>query len=174
VAGCVLFGIVDGRVLVAAFAALALLLVFYLVLDAGKRRGAQWPPGTIGRFVTPVFVGAASAMTGIGGNTIALPVATLRGMPQPAIAGTLSVFVPLIAIPAVLGAILAGLSVDALPPYSLGYVSLPAFALIAPVLLFTEPAGVALAHMIDLKRLRFVFAALIVIVTARMLWDAMA
>ena len=30
-----------------------------------------------------------------------------------------------------------------------------------------------LAHIIDLKRLRFVFAVLIAIITARMLWDAL-
>lgn len=173
VAGCLLFGLVDGLVLVIAFAALALAIVLCLALDFGKRPIGQWPPGIFGGLVASAFVGASSVMTGIGGNTIAFPVTTLYGMPQPRIAGTTSVFAALIAIPAVFGAVLTARNMEALPPYSLGYVSLPAFALLAPMLLFTEPAGAALAHMIDLKRLRFVFAALIVIVTARMLWDAL-
>jgi uncharacterized membrane protein YfcA len=69
---------------------------------------------------------------------------------------------------------IAGWNVPDLPPDSIGYVNLLGFALIAPVLLATEPAGAALAHMMDLRRLRLVFAGLIVITTARMLWDAFA
>jgi uncharacterized membrane protein YfcA len=69
---------------------------------------------------------------------------------------------------------IAGWNASDLPPDSIGYVNLLGFALIAPVLLATEPAGAALAHMMDLRRLRLVFAGLVVLTTARMLWDAFA
>jgi len=78
----------------------------------------------------------------------------------------------IVAIAAAASFAVAGWGKPGLPPESFGYVNLLGFALIAPVLLATEPAGAALAHMMDLRRLRLVFAGLIVIATARMLWDA--
>jgi uncharacterized membrane protein YfcA len=77
-------------------------------------------------------------------------------------------------VAATLAFVVAGWNAPDLPPDSIGYVNLLGFALIGPVLLATEPAGAALAHLMDLRRLRLIFAGLIVITTGRMLWDAFA
>jgi uncharacterized protein len=115
-----------------------------------------------------------STMMGIGGGTVGVPTLTLCGYPIHRAVGTASAFGAIISVPGTIGAILAGWYAGGLPPYSLGYVNLLGFLLIAPVSFFMAPAGAHLAHMTDKNRLRMVFALFIAITAARMLWDALA
>ena len=110
----------------------------------------------------------------MGGGTFSAPPLMWSGMRAELALGTASALGAIVSLPAALGALVAGLHASGLPPWSLGYVSLPGWALVAPALLAAEPAGAALAHMIDKKRLHLVFAALVAIITARMLWDVFA
>src|SRR5205823_9662811 len=116
----------------------------------------------------------ASGLTGISAGAIRLSALGWRETDVGHERATASILAVIIALAGALALSVAGWNARDLPPDSLGYVNLLGFALIAPVLLATEPAGAALAHMIDLKRLRLVFAGLIAIATARMLWDAFA
>lgn len=156
----------NGTVLALLFAALAIPLVVELAL--GKR--FAMPAVTERSFV--VFAGlggAASALTGIAADTVVRfffvgPEGDRQRTRMRALA-------LIVAVSGAIALIIVGWGVPALPPDSFGYVNLLGFALIAPVLLATEPAGAVLAEMMDLRRLRLVFAGLIVIATGRMLWD---
>jgi len=170
----VLAGLASGRVLALFFGVVALPIVLHLTFGGAKKRSDARSLGKAAGLVFPALIGGASTMTGIGANAIAVPMLGLFGVPAARAAGTASVFAAVAGLPAVFGAIVAGRHADSLPPWSAGYVNLLGFALVAPVLLALEPAGAALAHLIDLKRLRLVFAALIAIATARILWDALA
>jgi uncharacterized membrane protein YfcA len=86
--------------------------------------------------------------------------------------GTASAFGAIISIPGTIGAIIAGWGAHGLPPYSLGYVNLMGFLLIAPASYFAAPVGASIAHMTDRKRLRIAFAILIALTAGRMLYDA--
>jgi uncharacterized membrane protein YfcA len=57
------------------------------------------------------------------------------------------------------------------PPYSLGYVSLVGFALIAPSSILATPWGVRLAHSIPPLWLKRAFAAFLVATSLRMFWS---
>lgn len=118
------------------------------------------------------MTGFASAMTGMGGDAPGVMVLQRLGLPENRAAATASMIAIAVALPGAFAAVLLGWNAPALPPASFGYFNLIAFALTAAVLLPAEAAGAALAHMIDLRRLRLVFAALVAIATARMLWDA--
>ncbi len=48
------------------------------------------------------------------------------------------------------------------------------FLLIAPVSFFAAPYGAHLAHEMDRKKLRAIFALFIAVTAARMLYDALA
>jgi uncharacterized membrane protein YfcA len=161
-------------VLVLLFAIFAAPVILHLAFSGGEKSSTFRAPRAIFQLVLPTVLGAASAMTGMGGSTLAAPALELRRTPRPSRSGSAAVLGVIVCIPAALGAIVAGWRAQPLPPDSLGYVNLLGFALIAPVLLLMESAGAALAHLVDLKRLRIVFAALIAITTARMLWDALA
>ena len=117
-------------------------------------------------------LGFSATIAGMGGTTLALPALRAQLPPQRAIT-TASMFGLIVGLLASISAVIAGWHARFLPPDSLGYVNLLAFALIAPILLLLEPAGAMLANVVDLKRLRFAFAILIAIITARMLWDAL-
>ena len=76
-------------------------------------------------------------------------------------------------LPGTIGSIVAGWDVVGLQGYSLGYVNLLGFFLIAPASFAMAPAGAWLAHNTDKNRVRVVFAAFIAITSGGMLYDAL-
>jgi len=56
---------------------------------------------------------------------------------------------------------------------TLGFVNLPAFALISVFTVLTAPVGAALAHRLPADNLRKLFGALLVLVAGRMVWKAL-
>jgi uncharacterized membrane protein YfcA len=171
-AGITLMALSNGHLLEVLFAAIAVPVVVELALGGRADRWlAPTTKGPAGLICVAIF-GFAATITGMGGTTLSLP-ALRTQLPPPRAAATAALFGLAVGIPASIGAVLAGWQAQFLPPVSLGYVNLLAFALIAPILLLMEPVGAMAAHLIDLKRLRLAFAILIAIITARMLWDAL-
>jgi uncharacterized membrane protein YfcA len=66
--------------------------------------------------------------------------------------------------------VLSGWSAQGLPPLSLGYVNLVALVLVAVLAALFAPLGAALAHRLDQKTLKYVFAVFLVAVGLNMLW----
>lgn len=171
--GSALAGLASGRALAIVFAAVALPVAIHLAFNGENRRiGDHLPEGPVG-LTFPALIGGVSTMMGIGGGTVGVPVLTLFGYPIHRAVGTASAFGAIISIPGTIGAILAGWHAQGLPVWSLGYVNLLGFLLIAPTSFFAAPYGAELAHSIDRRRLRIVFAAFIALTTARMMWDAL-
>jgi uncharacterized membrane protein YfcA len=173
-AGSALAAYVRGQTLSLIFAAVALPIALHFALWGDKKRIADHLPGGTLGLALPFGIGGVSTMMGIGGGTVGVPTLTLCGYPIHRAVGTASAFGAIISVPGTIGAILAGWYAGGLPPYSLGYVNLLGFLLIAPVSFFMAPAGAHLAHLTDKNRLRMVFALFIAITAARMLWDALA
>ena len=63
-----------------------------------------------------------------------------------------------------------GIGKAGLPPFSLGHVNLPAFALISICTVTMAPVGASLAHKLDAGLLRKLFGVLLVVVSVRMVW----
>jgi uncharacterized membrane protein YfcA len=74
-----------------------------------------------------------------------------------------------IAIAGSAGYIIQGWHAEGLPAWSLGYVYLPAFALVASTSTLVAPLGARLAHRLPVKRLRTLFAVLLYGFALRML-----
>jgi uncharacterized membrane protein YfcA len=74
-----------------------------------------------------------------------------------------------IALAGTAGYVLNGLRVESLPEGSLGYVYLPALALIVAASMPLAPLGARLAHRLPVKRLRIVFALILFGIALRML-----
>ena len=113
-------------------------------------------------------VGALSAIMGIGGGSISVPLLTLCGVPVHRAIGTAAGFGLAIAIPATLGFILSGWAVPGRPAFSLGYVNLAGFALIVASAWFMVPLGTALAHRMKAVPLRRVFGVCLALVALNM------
>jgi uncharacterized membrane protein YfcA len=171
-AGALLAASVNGRVLagvfgvVAGLAALKMALpIDHLVLRPSIPRGL---PGAI----IPGSIGAISAMMGIGGGTLSVPSMTLCGEPVHKAVGTAALLGLWISVPATIGYLLAQPDGLTLPPWTIGWVSLPGFAIIAPAAWLVAPFGARLAHSLDRRRLSAAFGAFLLLVAARMLYRA--
>jgi len=60
-----------------------------------------------------------------------------------------------------------------LPPYALGYIWLPGLAVIASCSVLTAPMGAKAAHNLPVKRLKRVFASLLYVLAAYMLYKGL-
>jgi uncharacterized membrane protein YfcA len=75
-----------------------------------------------------------------------------------------------IAVANVAGYVVAGQSVEGLPEGSIGYVFLPALAVIAVASVLMAPIGVKAAHAMPVKQLKRVFALILYVLAAYMLY----
>lgn len=107
--------------------------------------------------VIATAIGGASALMGIGGGAIAVPVLSALTLPVHRAVGTAAAFGFVIAVPGTIGFIWSGLGVDMRPPLSLGFVSLPAAIIIFSTSMFTVRLGSRIAHALDAGRLKRVF-----------------
>ena len=121
---------------------------------------------------SPFFIGIVSAMMGIGGGSLSVPIMNYSGIEIKKAVGTSAAFGTVIAIPASLGFMLGGLhQADILPPFSIGYVNWMAFLLIVPITLITVPIGVNLAHRSSQFLLQKLFALFLGVTALRMFSD---
>lgn len=117
-------------------------------------------------------IGLLSAMMGIGGGAFGVTVMTLCGRPIHQAVATASGFGAAIAAPAALGYVIAGWGREGLPPWSLGFVSVPGFILLALLTAITAPIGARLAHRLPQQTLKRAFAILLALVAINMLREA--
>ena len=169
-AGAVAAARVNSHVLAAIFGVVCLLaaLKMLLPLDNVVLRPSL-PTGAAGALI-PALIGGLSAMMGIGGGTMSVPTMTLCGEPVHKAVGTAALLGLWIALPATVGYLLARPAAgDVLPPFTIGYVSLLGFALVAPITWLVAPLGAKLAHSMDRRKLSAAFGVFLGIVAVRML-----
>jgi uncharacterized membrane protein YfcA len=68
------------------------------------------------------------------------------------------------------GYIYNGWSVAALPAGSLGFVYLPALALLIPPSMLMAPLGAKMAHQLPVATLKRIFACLLIAMAVKMVW----
>lgn len=121
--------------------------------------------------LTALLIGLVSALMSIGGGMFIVTLLTLFGTPIHTAVATSAGFGPVIAIPGTLGFMWAGWGVPLRPPYSLGYVNVPAALLIIPTSMLAVPLGVKAAHALPKRKLELAFATFLFCVVARFLWS---
>jgi len=168
VLGTVLVVVLKGAVLSGVFAAIVLLAAFNMGFAGLEWRLRQSVPGGLARGGIGAGIGAVSAVMGIGGGMLGVPVLSMCRTDIRSAVSTASAFGLIIAVPATIGLVLAGLGVEGRPPYSLGWVSLIGFGLIVPASIIATPWGVAMAHSISPLLLKRVFAGFLALTSARM------
>lgn len=172
--GSAVSGFVRGQALALFFACVALPVAVHLAFFGEAKRLSDHLPKGFGGMLLPAGIGGVSTMMGIGGGTVGVPAMTLCGVPIHRAVGTAAAFGAIISIPGTIGSIIGGWHAAGLPPYSIGYVNLLGFVLIAPASYFMAPFGAQIAHMTDRGRLRMLFAGFIAITAGRMLYDALS
>lgn len=122
------------------------------------------------RSITGGFViGNISSIVGIGGGTLTVPFLLWHNIAiKNAVASSAACGFP-IAVAGTASYIVSGWNTEGLPSYTLGYVNLPAFALIIITSMISAPVGAGLAHRLPERTLRIFFALFLVLLSAKML-----
>lgn len=170
--GSLLSGLFSGQLLAAIFAVVALLVALNMAVSKSLslRDGL---PGRFGTGLLGLFIGSLSTLMGIGGGTLSVPLLNAFRTPMHMAVGTGAALGVVISLPGALAYLINGLGVPARPPASLGYVNLLGLALIVPTTMLSAPFGARLAHAINARLLRRLFALFLAITAARMLLGAL-
>ncbi len=126
--------------------------------------------GTLYYLLWGLAVGLVSGLSGIGGGVILVPALVLAlGFSMHQAVGTSSLAIAFNAVGGVLAYALNGLGVPGLPAYSIGYIDLFQFLLLAGTSVLTAQLGARVAHRLPGEQLRYIFMALMFYIGLRML-----
>lgn len=155
------------------FGGLGVIIGAYLGLGrAHWRLGAEMPRGLIRATLSPI-VGFLSVLMGIGGGSFGVPLMSLYGVPIHRAVATAAGFGMTIAVPSVIGFLFLEIAPANRPPLTIGAVNLVAFGIVIAMTMITAPWGVKLAHAMDSKPLKRIFAVFLTLVALNMLRKAL-
>ena len=169
VSGMMLAKQLQSDVLVFFFVALVVFIAVKMLLPLdGKLIATELPKGKK-RFVAPAVIGLFSTIMGIGGGSFSVPYLTLYGVAIRQAVGTASLAGLVISVTGSFSFIIGGLGEQGLPDFSLGFIYLPAFVIIAPVSVLCAPLGATVAHKISHRALSVIFGLFLLSATTSML-----
>lgn len=119
-------------------------------------------PGPAGLGAMAAFIGAVSSLFGGGAAALGVPFLTWCSVGMHRAIGTCSALGLPIALGGAAGYAITGWGVAGLPPWSVGYVYLPAAAGISLTSVLVAPRGARLAHRLKGATLRRIFALFLV------------
>lgn len=167
------FALLKGSALAIVFALFVGFSATQMFLDR-KPAPTRQMPGTAGQFAAGGGIGFLSGLVGAGGGFISVPFMTWCNVPiHNAVATSAALGFP-IAVANVAGYVIGGAGVAGLPAGSAGYIWLPALVLIASCSVFTAPLGAKAAHSLPVAKLKRVFASVLYLLAAYMLYKGLA
>ncbi len=161
-------GFIPTRPLAMMFTALVFYAATQILLDL-RPSGTRELPGSAGVFLAGAVIGAVSSLLAAGGAFLTIPFLAWCNVPLRRAIGTAAANGLPIAIAGTAAYVLNGLRADGLPPLCVGYVYLPALALVVATSMLAAPLGARLAHRLPVKRLRVIFALMLYAFATRML-----
>ena len=160
----------PSRILEIIFGCLLLFIAIRNLLSRDKKeKEARFDFNFLAIMLTGLFVGFFSGLLGIGGGIFLIVILTmLFGFSMIRAIGTSSVFISLTAIGGTLSYMISGWGVNTFP-FSIGYVSIVNFLLIACFSVPLARVGAKYAHKLPEKRLKQVFGVVVLYIALKML-----
>lgn len=159
----------DGAVLGLLVAAYCLVAAVQLLRPTRRPPGdAHASPAGPAMSLAGGVIGAVSAVVGIGGGSMTVPLLVWRGVAPVRAVGTSSACGVAIGLASATGYALQA-PAGALPAHGIGYVYLPAAVGVALASVFAAPYGTRLAHRLHGDTLKRVFAGFLLLVGAGLL-----
>lgn len=160
--------------------ALSLLFALFVAFSAAqmlrnrKTAAGRELPGAPGMLAAGGVIGTVAGLVGAGGGFISVPFMSWCNVRiHHAVATSAALGFP-IALSGTLSNIYFGWSEPGLPPYSLGFIYLPALAVIVASSVAMAPLGARTAHKMDVAALKRVFAVVLFALAGYMFWHAFA
>jgi uncharacterized membrane protein YfcA len=160
---------VEGNILTLLFGVIAVLSALNMLFRTGKSALYQKLPGATGQTVMGASIGFFSAMVGIGGGTISVPLLTLYNYPAHKAIGTAAAIGLIISLPGALTMLILGSTPVDAPAGTFGLVNLFGFICIVPLTVLFAPVGASLAAKLDAVKLKKIFAFVLLFTGLRML-----
>ncbi len=160
---------VEGFWLTGLFGAIATLSAVNMLFRTQKSAVFKHLPGKIGQRLMGSIIGFLSAMVGIGGGTLSVPLLTLCNYPAHKAVGTAAAIGLLIALPSALTLLLFGTTPEDSPIGTYGLVNLGGFLCIVPLTVLFAPIGSFIADKLNAIHLKKVFAVVLLLTGLRML-----
>jgi hypothetical protein len=169
-AGGIAASYVPGHVLRLFFAIFILIMAVRMVWHIRECSECEMRGSVIRFLITGFFIGILSGLTGLGGGALLVPVLVLLfGYPMHRAVGTSSACLIFSSCGAVTAYVITGWGVAGLPPYSIGYVDLLTFAILAVTTIPAARIGVRFAHSCSGRNLQILFAIMMVLIGLSML-----
>ena len=169
VASMGIFALLKGSSLAIFFALFVGFSATQMFLDK-KPAPARQMPGTAGQLAVGSGIGLLSGMVGAGGGFVSVPFMTWCNVAMHnAVATSAALGFP-IALANVVGYVIAGQGLQGVPPYSFGYLWLPALVVIASCSVLMAPLGARAAHALPVKKLKRAFAVVLFTLAIYMLY----
>ncbi|MFY9329583.1 MAG: sulfite exporter TauE/SafE family protein [Georgfuchsia sp.] len=150
------------------FAAFVCFVALQMLLNVKPKPHRQLP-GSFGMTGVGIVIGAVSALVAIGGGSLSVPFMTWCNVKvQHAIGTSAAIGLP-IALSGAVGYAISGWSQTDLPAGSLGYLYVPAVAGTALASVISAPLGARVTHSMPPASLQKYFAALLLLLAAKML-----
>jgi uncharacterized membrane protein YfcA len=165
--GGVLAGLMHGEWLQRIYAGFAILVGLHLLFQGQGLRKLSISPWQLG--LAGSGIGTLSALVGIGGGTMTVPLLHAAGIEMRKAVATSSACGLPIALSGALSFMVMGWDEVGLPSASTGYVYWPVVLSIVLTSSLLAPVGAALAHRLPGARLRRIFALFLVLVGGRLL-----
>jgi len=138
-----------------------------LLLDIRPHPHRQLP-GPASLFGVGGLIGGISSLVGIGGGSMSVPFLIWCNTALRTAIGTSAAIGFPIALAGAAGYVINGLSAT-LPPYTLGFVYLPALLGVSAASMLTAPLGARMAHSLPIGGLKKIFALLLIVMGTKML-----
>ena len=160
-------GWISQRALALSFATIVFAGATQILIGRKPSAHAGIPHAAVVLAVATV-IGVISGLVSAGGTFLTVPFMLYCGVRMHTAIGTGAAIGIPVAVIGTIGYILSGWRLDTLPPWSVGFVYLPALALLVTGSIVTAPMGARHAHKLPVNTLRRVFACLLYMLATKM------
>ena len=176
--GVILGAFLSG--MVAAYLSAILLKIFFVIflLYVGvqmllniKPKASREIFGFLGNTAAGGVIGAVSSFVGIAGGLLSISYMVWCNVPMHKAIGTSAAIGFPVALAGTVGYLVSGLAIEGLPGPHIGFIYLPALIGITAASVCTAPLGVKLSHSLPVPKLKKVFAGLVFVVAAQMIYS---
>ncbi|MGB1263175.1 MAG: sulfite exporter TauE/SafE family protein [Cognaticolwellia sp.] len=169
VLGAVIAGLLSLKALTILFASAVLVLAIYMFLSIKVERSVALPGRGILRIVG-LITGMLASLMGIAGGAILVPILMYWSLSIRQAIGVATASGVIVALFGALGYVVIGFGNSELPPWSLGYIYLPALLGIILTSSLFAPLGVKAGAKLPLRYLKKGFAVFLMLVAIKMIW----
>jgi uncharacterized protein len=166
------FAWVKGQTLAIFFALFVGFSATQMLLNRAPQPSRKMP-ATAGQWGMGTSIGFVSGLVGAGGGFISVPLMTWCNVAMHSAVATSAALGFPIALANSLGYVLSGHNMPGLPQATLGYIWLPALAIMASGSVLTAPWGARAAHRLPVIQLKRVFAGLLYVLALFMLYKGL-